>query len=171
MTVIVGVAHAGVTWMGADSLMAGGDEAEESADPKIVRRRGWLLGLAGTWGLLPVLRRLDVSPPAGTAEDGATVADALRRAWGDRSGRDEVWVMAGSRGRVWVIQGGDWSAVRSSRGYAAIGTGEHYALGALAATRGMRMPPRRRIAVALRATESHCSSVGGRYRIARTPTK
>lgn len=168
MTVIVGVGHGGVTWMGADSIMAGDGDCDESADSKIVRRRGWLLGLAGTWAILPLLRRLDVPPPSGGADDGSAVADALRRAWGDREGNAEVWVLAGARGRVWVIQGADWSAIRSSRGYAAIGSGEHYALGALAATRGLRLTPRRRVFLALLAAESHCQSVGGRYRIAST---
>jgi hypothetical protein len=121
----------------------------------------WLLGLAGTWALLPLLRALDVPRPSGLDSDGDLVAAALREAWGSRA-RDESAVLAAGGGRVWVVQVTDWAALRM-REYAAIGEGEPFALGALHATRGLE--PRARVMAALRAARTHCPSVGGRLRV------
>ena len=54
---------------------------------------------------------------------------------------------------------------RSRRGYAAIGSGDQYALGALHATKDM--PPRARVLAALRAAAAHATTVVGPFRILR----
>ena len=54
---------------------------------------------------------------------------------------------------------------RSRRGYAAIGSGDQYALGALRATKDQ--PPRARVLAALRAAASHAPTVAGPFRILR----
>lgn len=64
------------------------------------------------------------------------------------------------RGRVHLIQG-DYSVARTRDGYAALGAGEDFALGALAATHGM--PPRDRVRLALEAATRHCSHVSAPF--------
>lgn len=160
MTCVIGLEHGGRCYVGCDSRTSNGAVAEESPRPKVVRRRGWLFGLAGSWALLPVLRALDVPPPTGDHGEGDAVVAAIRAQW--RGPSDGVAAIAAGAGRVWVVQGCDWSALRS-REYAAIGEGEPFALGALRVTRGQ--PPRERVRAALEAARFHCPSVGGRLRV------
>lgn len=164
MTIVAGLVHEGQCWVGADSMISDGTTCEESARPKLARRRGWVLGLAGSWSLLPLLRSLDVPRPTGRDSDGDELARAVKAAWGGRPGAAEVYVLAAGAGHIWVVQGQDWAALRTNH-YCAIGTGEAVALGALHATGGLS--PRARVMAALRAARQHCPSVGGRLRVVR----
>lgn len=74
------------------------------------------------------------------------------------------WVIIGAEGRLFVMYT-DYQVSEYPLG-AAIGSGETVALGALFATRGLKMAPRRRIDLALQAACAHNTNCGGPFRYA-----
>lgn len=161
MTCIVAVETPRRAYIGADAFVGSASYSDVRAGSKLFARNGWHVGVAGSSRLSNVLEHVFEWPAAPSSEDLAAVvrvasdiaklvADddmCFSNEGGQRSLSSEV--MLAAAGRVYVL-GVNLGAYRSRRGYAAIGSGDQYALGALYATKDM--PPRARVLVALRAS-------------------
>jgi hypothetical protein len=112
--------------MVADSLDTG---AVKRFGPKIFRRHDYLVGTAGSSGLLQ--RILAASFPEVLSELG--LADWIGRRLESARGDDGVELILCTRDLVWTIEG---DAVYSTTGVAAVGCGAPYALGYLEAKPG-----------------------------------
>jgi hypothetical protein len=137
--------------------MNGKHTIQPSRDPKVWRSGGVLFGSAGCWLALDLLRRID----APAAPDEAWVRHAFPSAF-NRLARElgatdslsaDHEVLIGACGRLWWC--GAELAMVDAGPYAAIGSGERTALGALY----NRKPGKSAVLHALAAAAHHCPSV------------
>lgn len=172
MTCIAAVAADGRVWMGGDS--AGVDErfSLQSCDETKVWRSGeFLFGMSGSYRAAQLVRyQLTLPVDDGSMEARAYITgpfvDALRNVLADggaltnRNGHPEEFtdsaVLVGYRGRLYEVMD-DFGVGETSDGFAAIGSGYPWALGAMAATPDLK--PRRRVLTALKASERFCAAV------------
>lgn len=169
MTCIVALEYQSGAWIGSDSFMGTSHQRDRSQRPKVWSRGGMAVGHAGSFRTAQLIEHCIRFRPIGSSESVhrylvSEVAKKIRttlngagasvREHGTDSQDAELVVVV--RGEVWTIQG-DYAALRSTRGFAASGTGAPYALGALLATPDME--PRRRILTALQAAAEFSPSV------------
>ena len=172
MTIIAGIVEGAQVWMGSDGLASDGLQAFTLPRPKLLRRtvgkRPLLMGTAGSIRVAQIVETL-LLPKVGRGVDSyrfmLDVAEALRISLRDRGAANETngeqWgefsLLAAFAGRLFVIQS-DYSVVERSP-YAAIGSGEYYALGSLYTTSSTDKHPEVRLIEALSAAEyfdPHC---------------
>jgi hypothetical protein len=143
--------------------MNGKHTIQPARDAKVWRSGGALFGAAGCWLTLDLLRRLDAPP----APDEAWVRHGFPAAF-NRLARelgatdalgDDREVLVGAAGRLWWC--GAELAMVDAGPYAAIGSGERTALGALFG----RKPGRAAALHALAAAAHHCPSVCGPFAV------
>lgn len=171
MTTIAGcVDRKGRVWLGGDASVNGSNTIETSTDPKAWRSGGAVLGAAGDWTSLDLLRRIDcpAAPDELWIRYGLTAAfRKLRRELGidppvaDGEGFE---ILIGACGALWWASD-ELSMVRMGR-YAAIGSGCEFALGVLCD----RDQSLGKLAVtrALVAAARHCQSTRGPFSIVST---
>ena len=176
MTCVVGIETKAGAIIGADSFIGSSAYADAKVSAKVYSRNGWTVGVAGSARFANLLEHVFKWPKAPTTDDmGAVVrlaVDIAKAVSGDdlcfstssgqRSLESELMIVVA--GRIYT-SGSNLGVYRSRRGYAAIGSGDQYALGALHATRGQ--PPRARVVTALRAAAAHTPTVAGPFRILR----
>lgn len=176
MTCIVGIETPTGAYLGADSFIGSTSYVDSKASAKVFARNGWHIGVAGSARFANLLEHIFEWPVAPKGDDMAAVVrvsvDIAKAASGDdlcfsastgqRSLESELMLVVG--GRIYT-SGSNLGVYRSRRGYAAIGSGDQYALGALHATKDQ--PPRARVLAALRAAASHAPTVAGPFRILR----
>lgn len=176
MTCIVGVETKTGAYIGADSFIGSATYADSKASAKVFSRNGWTIGVAGSARFANLLEHVFEWPQAPTTDDmGAVVRVAIdigkaaaaddlcfSASSGQRSLESELMLVAA--GHIYT-GASNLGMYRSRRGYAAIGSGDQYALGALHATKDQ--PPRARVLAALRAAAAHASTVTGPFRILR----
>jgi ATP-dependent protease HslVU (ClpYQ) peptidase subunit len=174
MTCIVGLETKDGAIIGADAFIGGTAYADSKAGAKVFCRNGWHIGVAGSTRFANLLEHVFEWPVAPTSDDAGAVVrvavDIAKLAAGDdlcfstssgqRSLESELMLVVA--GRIYT-SGSNLGMYRSRRGYAAIGSGDQYALGALHATKDM--PPRARVLAALRAAATHTPTVAGPFRI------
>ena len=183
MTVIVGLIHDGTITMGADTLMVAGFDKSHLAPSvsKVARRGPFLIGVTGSVRVLQTVRyRLDVAIDNRTDADDmefmvTDFVDELRRVLraggsaheengvehtGDRE--DCSRFMVGYRGHLYRV-GADYNVTETTDDFAAIGSGEDFALGSLHSTHGL--DPETRIQIAIRAAMRFNAGVGGEIRM------
>lgn len=172
MTCIVGVEHNGKVIIGGDS--AGTDSwgrQHVRADEKVFKVGEFAYGFCGSFRAGQLLR-FRVEPPA--FNEGQSLyeylatnfVDELRNRLGlGGTRRVENGVesqgsafLVGARGQLFMVMG-DFQVGRTVDGYAAVGSGQEVAVGALHATAGLRMTPRRRLTLALDAAAYFDSAV------------
>ncbi len=173
MTVIVGIVEGTQVWMGSDSQASDDSRTFVMQQPKIVERRAggkWQL-LMGTAGSIRVAQIIEILPlpKLGWRPDAYQfmlgLAESIRLSLRDRGAGGEAngeqWgefnLLAAVAGRLFVIQS-DYAVIECSP-YAAIGSGEYYALGSLYATKDWGLRPETRLLEALAAAEHfdpHC---------------
>ena len=161
MTAIVGIAEKGRVWIGGDSQGTRGGTKVRIADGKVVRNEEFLIGTCGALRLLNLVRFIFEPPPlVADADLDSYMAKEFADAWracvresglltvddGVESYDGELLV--GVRGRLYEVDS-SFASVRSLDCYAAVGSGDNIALGALDATKGMQ--PEKRIRRALEA--------------------
>jgi hypothetical protein len=178
VTVVVGLAHNGAVWFGADSRAeddcAGG---RLLAQPKVWRRGPYLIGAAGSMRFADVVRH-EVTLPAPPSRAShrhvaVVVVPAIREALkaagyrlqsrGSDGGEDAGGeLLVGFNGRVFSIDG-EFQVQEERSGFDCVGSGASTALGALHATPGL--PPRQRVIRALEAAELFAVGVRRPWRI------
>ena len=166
MTVVCGlVDRSGRCWLAGDTqLNAAGDERTAGALHKTRRCSGIVIGACGD--LTPVQRLLSgrwVPRYEPGERQSAYVYERLAPAFLARlrGHRGDFAIMVGVGGELWYLD--TECAHVYPHGYAAIGTGAAWSLGALDVLWGARGRPRPQTALrlAVGAAERHCSAVSG----------
>jgi hypothetical protein len=180
MTLIVGVTLGREVWMGGDSVGVGGEAVSIVAGPKVFKRGSYLLGHSTTFRLGNLLRYSGDLPEPPTEEECPDIAswvtngfvDSIRKilkegGHAQKSEEQECggFFMVGVRDRLFSINP-DYGFIESADNYACIGSGDSYAMGALAAMKTLGiLDPKILIKTALTATAKHCNSVGAPFTI------
>jgi ATP-dependent protease HslVU (ClpYQ) peptidase subunit len=168
MTAIVGLVHNGAVYVGGDSAGVSGWSLTVRADTKVFHNGPYLFGFTTSFRMGQLIHHAFEPPkPKPDLERfmSTEFVDALRTCLKDggwarkENDREEGGTfLVGVRGSLFVIQD-DYQVGQAADGYAAVGCGDQIALGALYATAGTAMSPRRRIQVALEAAERFSAGV------------
>ena len=176
MTAIAGLIHEGRVLLGSDSAASGGWNIEIRRDAKVFRSGRYVMGFTTSFRMGQILRwSLEPPQPPGNGQLErfmcTTWVDAVREAlkaggWAKRDAEQETGgeFLVGVSGRLFTVYA-DYQVGEVAAEYAAVGSGEQLALGAFAATEGMRLSPKRRVSLALSAAERHISSVRGPFHL------
>lgn len=174
MTCIAGIVEGGRVYLAGDS--AGSNDAHQLTlrlDKKVFCRNdlGMIFGCCGSFRMFQLLHHVFAPPlPASEEEDlehymATTFVNALRSCFiegGFAKKKEERekggCFLVGLRGRLFQIES-DYQVGESLDGYAAIGSGDNIALGALFATRHLDMSPQQRLTLALEGAQHHITSV------------
>lgn len=180
MTVIVGVVHDGKVLIGGDSVGVGGWTATHRKDTKVFATGPYVFGYTTSFRMGQILRWSFTPPDPPSPEDlerfmCTTWIDAVRAAlkaggWSKKdSDREEGGTfLVGVAGRLFEVAD-DYQVGESADDYAACGSGEQLALGALSATADMGLDPEKRVLAALEAAERHNIGVRGPFRLLWEP--
>lgn len=170
MSVVVGVESRNGVWLAADSLVSNEHESATIEGKVFRHRNGYGLGVVGSLRAGQVARHyLDVRHPSTTMDPEAWCVKRLVPKLRDLCTRHRVWPpdkadftgIVAVKGRVFVIDE-DWAVVRPLSGYAAVGDGAAYALGAFAAIKGvLNLRPEQRVRRAVEAACAHHPNVDG----------
>jgi ATP-dependent protease HslVU (ClpYQ) peptidase subunit len=186
MTCIVGLEHAGKVHIGGDSAGSDGYSLEIRAASKVFIKDGyteeytpipWAMGFTTSFRMGQLLRHKLELPklPKDAEEDleGFMVTkfiDAVRESlrtggWLKKSEDRERGgtFLVGVRGQLFTIYD-DLQVGRVVDGYAAVGCGDHLALGSLFTTKqGSALEPEDRVRLALRSAARHSAGVSGPF--------
>lgn len=172
MTAIVGLAQNGRVYIGGDSAGVSGLSLSVRADTKVFRTGRYLFGFTTSFRMGQLIRySFDPPKPKGDLEGfmATRFIDALREClkaggWARKENdREEGGTfLVGVRGHLFTIYD-DYQVGRAADGFAAVGCGDDIALGALYATAGTGLKPRKRLKVALRAAERFSGGVRGPF--------
>jgi ATP-dependent protease HslVU (ClpYQ) peptidase subunit len=172
MTAIVGLAHNSRVYVGGDSAGVDGFSLVVRADTKVFHNGPYLFGFTTSFRMGQLIRHALVPPePDGSLDKfmSTTFIDAVRSClkeggWARKeSDREEGGTfLVGILGRLFVVYD-DYQVGQAAAGYAAVGCGAELALGALFATEGTDMKPRRRVTLALQAAERFSAGVRGPF--------
>ncbi|NKF21530.1 hypothetical protein [Solimonas marina] len=166
-------------YMRADSCthIANGQHVVTLPERKIARTGGYLIGTAGAGRWRQLVQNVFDPPPRPPRQDllnflARDFADALHSlcaeyhtTWATDGRSSACAALIGVDGRLFVLSG-DFAVVEQPIGYAAIGSGGAYALGALHATARRGLNPRPRLDAALKAAAEFCATVRGPFRSA-----
>lgn len=186
MTAIVGIEGDGEAILVGDTLLSG-DNQRVYIDTKLVGFDGGALGFAGDARIDQVLRlyhKLEpyeggdpeewivrkLLPPLSLAMKTAQEQTRLLTDKDDTRQPVHAEIIAAVGGQIWCVDCYHY-AYRSTRGYAAIGCGQEFALGALAVLAHSDAPPLERAKQAVLAAAEHCPGVGGPLTQAIVPAK
>lgn len=175
MTVIVGLVHGGRVLLGGDAAGISGYDLTIRNDPKVFVSGPYVLGFTSSFRMGQLLR-WSLQPPA-PPEAGdldrfmcTTWVDAVRDClkaggWARKDNEQETGgkFLVGVSGRLFVVET-DYQVGEPVDGYAAVGCGEDFALGALYATAAVA-DAEERVRLALAAAERHSAGVRGPYRL------
>ena len=172
MTAIVGLVHEGSVYIGGDSAGVAGMSLTVRADAKVFRNKGYVFGFTSSFRMGQLLRySLKLPKPRRDVDAfmSTTFVDALRDClkaggWAAKENdREEGGTfLVGVRGRLFAVYD-DYQVAEAADGFAAVGCGHQVALGALYATTGTGLSPRRRVKRALKAAERFNSGVRGPF--------
>lgn len=178
MTCIVGIEHEGSVWIGGDSCASSGSDIRIRNDPKVFVRDGFIIGFTASFRMGQILM-FDWAPPKRKSKhtDGFRfmvkhVVPSIRTCLRDggytltENGREEGGnFLIGHRGQLFEIDS-DFQVAMPMDGFAAVGSGAHYALGALLG----RKKSKKTVACALRAAACFNGAVKGPFIIERLDT-
>ena len=172
MTAIVGLAQGGKVYIGGDSAGVSGLSLTVRADAKVFRKDRYVFGFTTSFRMGQLLRySLTLPKPAGELDAFmATVfVDALREClknggWARKENEREEGgtFLVGVKGRLYAVYD-DYQVAKAADGFAAVGCGDEIALGALYATAGTGLGPRKRVVRALAAAERFSAGVRGPF--------
>jgi ATP-dependent protease HslVU (ClpYQ) peptidase subunit len=172
MTAIVGLAQNGSVYIGGDSAGVNGMSLAVRADTKVFRKGRYLFGFTTSFRMGQLIRySLEPPKPKGDLEDfmATKFINALREClktggWArkDNDREEGGTFLVGVRGQLFAVYE-DYQVGRAADGFAAVGCGDEIALGAMYATAGTGLGPRRRIKLALRAAERFSAGVRGPF--------
>lgn len=168
MTAIVGLVHDDTVYIGGDSAGVSGLQLTVRADTKVFRNGPYLFGFTTSFRMGQLIHHALTPPaPKGRLERfmSTTFIDAIRDClkqggWARKENEREEGgtFLVGVQGRLFVVYD-DYQVGQAADGYAAVGCGDQIALGALYATAGLGMPPRKRVRLALAAAERFSAGV------------
>ena len=175
MTCIVGLVHEGTVFIGGDSAGVAGLSLVVRADEKVFRNGDFLMGFTTSFRMGQLLR-YSLKPPRRHPDDDihqymvVDFVNAVRgclKAGGYASKEDEVesggTFLVGYAGHLFTVNS-DYQVGIPEDGFAAVGSGQDIARGALFATQG-QATPRDRVLTALRSAERFNAGVRGPFHI------
>lgn len=142
MTCIIGIEHEGKVYIGCDSISLNGWSKDITAVKKVFRKGDMLIGIAGNPRQMQILQYFVMDMPHlhGTSDEEylvRAIVEPARVAFRERGftemqdGRETgASFLIGYRGKLYSVENG-FQLCRSERGYAAMGVGDDFALGAL----------------------------------------
>ncbi|MEU1311029.1 hypothetical protein ABZ419_19365 [Streptomyces cinnamoneus] len=168
MTVIVGLVHEDQVHIGGDSAGVGGCRLTIRKDPKVFRNGPYGMGFCGSFRMGQLLHHAFKAPkPKGDLDRFMTtkfvnkLRACLKEAgWARKESEQEQGgtFLVGIYGRLFIVYG-DYQVAEPADGYAAVGCGNEFALGALHATATTDLTPRERLTAALAAASHHSTDV------------
>ena len=184
MTCIVGLEHNEGVTIGGDSLLSDYWSGAAMVTPKVWKTGEFIYGYCGSLRAGQILQYIFTAPqlPDGNTDEDLELylvnywSEALRECFlhaGSAKIKHEVqstpnsWFLLGVRGRLYTMQS-DFSVWRTDRGYAAIGSGEQFALGALEVLKRSHASIESKINSALAAAAEHAPTVGLPFHIVST---
>ncbi|MDT0448486.1 hypothetical protein [Streptomyces hesseae] len=172
MTVIVGLAHNGRVHLGGDSAGVAGLRITVRRDPKVFRNGPYAMGFTTSFRMGQLLHHAFRAPrPKGDLDRFMTTVfvDKLRAClkdggWARKDSEQEQagTFLVGIYGRLFTVYD-DYQIAEPADGYAAVGCGGEFALGALHATAGLGLKPRARLSLALTAAGYHSAGVSAPF--------
>lgn len=145
MTCIVGIEHEGGVTIGADSASSNGYSIDVNANRKLFRTGEFLVGFTSSWRMGQLLQYA-MHPPSLDTWDvdrfmATTFVDRVRdtlKAGGfatlEKSAESGGTFLVGVAGRLYSVYD-DYQVAHTTRGYAATGSGQAFAMGCLYQTR------------------------------------
>ena len=170
MTCIVGITDGKRIVVGADSAGSSPDNPElySIAVDKVWKTGEYLVGICGSYRAGQIARwEMDwpEPPEPGADLERFVVRDivralrqALQTAGASPSTEGRTQLLIGLRGELFSI-GGDYSALKLTEHWIAIGSGRHHAYGALHALAAIELEPEEKVRRALAAAQSHTANV------------
>lgn len=167
MTCVVGIVRKDGVYLGADSGAFNEDDLTYNVrkDEKIFKRGEMIIGFCSSFRMGQLLRyRLEIPKHPRGVEDlefmSTLFIDAVKTCFEqndyDDFKEEDCNFMVGYRGSLYVIMQ-DFQVAVHDEGYAAIGSGEAIAVGALYATKDEN--PEKSLEIALNAAENHSMAV------------
>ena len=162
VTCIVGLAHEGNVWIGADSAAASGWKVRVTSVPKVFARGPFIIGYTVSFRMGQLLQfHLDVQPQDGEASNLeyivkrfiAAVRGCLKEGGYttiDNNKEEGGGFLVGYRGHVYSV-GDEFQVTEASDGFDACGCGGNYALGAIVALDDLEPEARVRRALGIAA--------------------
>lgn len=172
MTCIVGIADGSKVWIGGDSAGVDGWNLILRADTKVFANGPMLFGFTSSFRMGQLLRHSLIIPPQHEDPDDkwlcTTFIDAVRQCLKDggytttKEGAEVGGCfIIGYKGQLYMVAS-DFQVAKPSEQYAAIGSGDHYALGSLHSSTGQ---PERRIRTALQAAAHFSIGVSAPFHV------
>jgi len=162
-------------WIGGDSAGVGGYEIRTRSDEKVFRNGPMLIGYTSSFRMGQLLRYSLVIPEHRTKKKTdheymcTDFVDAVMKLFEDKkygkvkSGEQEGGsFLVGYNGKLYAIYD-DFQVAEQSLNFESVGCGEQIAVGALYATRNIKMSPRKRVMLALEAAEEMSAGVRGPF--------
>lgn len=165
MTAIVGMEENGMVWIGGDSAAASGWRVRKSALPKVFKVGPFLIGYTSSFRMGQLLEHhLEVAPQDDTHQSDLAylvrefipVVRDLLKSGGyttiENNSESGGFFLLGYNGRLYEVNS-DFQVNHYTDGFAALGCGEDFALGALSALLDTSpdMPARDKVTIALDA--------------------
>ncbi len=178
MTCVIGLIDKGVVYLAADSAIGTAWEIHRFAQPKVFRLGEMLIGVSGYPRVTQIIRYAAEIAPQAEGQDDMTYmvnvfCEAVRKALKDRGAveieneveriHDSI-MLVGYRGHLYEIDM-NFQVVEYQEPYAAIGSGEAYALGVLYALK--HLDPKDRIMAALYTAAHFTPTVCGPFVVER----
>ncbi|MFI9203066.1 hypothetical protein [Streptomyces sp. NPDC053048] len=180
MTVIVGLVHDGRVYLGGDSAGVSGSRLTVRRDPKIFRNGPYAMGFTTSFRMGQLLHHAFRAPkPEGDLDRFMTTVfvDKLRTClkdggWARKDSEQEQagTFLVGVYDRLFAVHD-DYQIAEPADGYAAVGCGDEFALGALHATADLGLKPRKRLTLALTAAGYHSAGVCAPFRYVTAPRR
>ncbi len=168
-------------WIGGDSAGVSGLDLRVRKDEKVFVTGEYVMGFTTSFRMGQLLRytlKVEAYPLDGSnhaAFMSTVFIDAVRKCLGDggfREKKDEVesggTFLVGVRGDLYFVDD-DFQVGRLHENFAAIGCGQFYAMGALAATAHLDWTPRHRLNRALAVAEKYSVAVRRPFVVKRSP--
>jgi len=164
VTAIAGIVDGGTVWLGGDSACTNEKSFELmiQARAKVFKRGPFVIGGCGTAVWTELLARL--RPPKDAPLTWLT--DAVSES-GHRPDKSDA-ALVGYRGRLYSFEADGAALYMLAGGFGAEGSGSPAVYGALYAMRDSRLPPKKRLAVALEAAEARYANVRRPFRYCHT---
>ncbi|WP_240351085.1 hypothetical protein [Streptomyces olivoreticuli] len=179
MTVIVGLIHEDQVHIGGDSAGVAGCKMTIRKDPKTFLNGPYTMGFCGSFRMGQLLHHAFKAPtPKGDLDRFMTTkfVNKLRAClktagWARKESEQEQGgtFLVGIYGRLFIVYS-DYQVAEPADGYAAVGCGNEFALGALHATETANLGPRERLTVALTAASHHGTDVSPPFTYATAPS-
>lgn len=173
MTCIVGLEHDGKVYIGCDSAQSDGHFISAIDSPKIFTTGELTFGYTTSFRFADILQySLTLPARAENVVDDkqyivATAIPAIREALQkggyttiDNNHETGGTALIAYKNKLYTLQD-DFSIVRDTDGYATCGSGGRFAIGSLATTQDMKLPPKQRVILAVKAAIKHCATVQG----------